>query len=54
VVVVSGERSAPVRREAARMLVRMLPNAELVEVPAGHFAHVEAPDHVAAAIAAIV
>jgi pimeloyl-ACP methyl ester carboxylesterase len=54
VTIVSGERSAPVRREAARMLVRMLPNAELVEVPAGHFAHVEAPEQVAAAIAASV
>jgi 2-(acetamidomethylene)succinate hydrolase len=54
VTVVSGERSAPVRREAALTLVRMLPNAEHVEVPAGHFAHVEAPDHVAAAIAASV
>jgi pimeloyl-ACP methyl ester carboxylesterase len=54
VTVLMGERSAPVRREAAQMLVRMLPNAELIEVPAGHFAHVEAPDHVAAAIASSV
>jgi pimeloyl-ACP methyl ester carboxylesterase len=51
VVVVSGMSSSPVRREAAAALVRMLPNAELVEVGAGHLAHVEAPAEVAAAIA---
>jgi pimeloyl-ACP methyl ester carboxylesterase len=50
-IVLSGERSAPVRRDAARALVRMLPNAELRELPAGHLAHVEAPGPVAAAIA---
>jgi pimeloyl-ACP methyl ester carboxylesterase len=50
-IVLSGERSAPVRREAARSLVRMLPAAELRELPAGHLAHVEAPGPVASAIA---
>jgi pimeloyl-ACP methyl ester carboxylesterase len=54
VTILSGERSAPVRRDAAQTLVGMLPNAELVEVPAGHLAHVEAPGEVAAAIAARV
>ena len=54
VTVISGERSAPVRREAARMLVRMLPEAELLDLPAGHLAHVEVPADVAAAIAASV
>jgi pimeloyl-ACP methyl ester carboxylesterase len=50
-LVLSGERSAPVRREAARALARMLPDAELRELPAGHLAHVEAPAAVASAIA---
>jgi acetyltransferase/esterase len=54
VTVIVGERTAPVRREAAQTLVRMLPNAALIEVPAGHYAHVEAPADVAAAIAASV
>jgi pimeloyl-ACP methyl ester carboxylesterase len=54
VTILTGERSAPVRREAARVLQRMLPNAELAELPAGHLAHVEAPAEVAAAIAASV
>ncbi len=51
VTVVSGTSSSPVRREAAAALARLLPNAELVEVGAGHLAHVEAPGEVAAAIA---
>jgi pimeloyl-ACP methyl ester carboxylesterase len=51
VTVLSGDRSAPVRREAASALVRMLPAAELVHVPAGHLAQVEAPAEVASAIA---
>jgi pimeloyl-ACP methyl ester carboxylesterase len=52
VTVLTGERSAPVRRDAARGLARMLPDAELHELPAGHLAHVEVPSQVAAAIAA--
>lgn len=52
VTVVSGERSAPVRREAAAALTRLLPRAELLELPSGHLAQVEAPGDVAAAIAA--
>ena len=52
VTVLSGERSAPVRREAAESLVRLLPQAELVHVAGGHLLPVEAPSEVAAAIAA--
>jgi pimeloyl-ACP methyl ester carboxylesterase len=54
VTVVSGERSAPVRREAARVLTRMLARADLVQVAAGHLAQVEAPASVADAISARV
>jgi pimeloyl-ACP methyl ester carboxylesterase len=54
VTVVSGSASAPVRRESAAALVRLLPNATLVEVGAGHLAHVEAPGEVAAAISRAV
>jgi pimeloyl-ACP methyl ester carboxylesterase len=54
VTVVSGMGSSPVRRQAAETLSRLLPNARLVEVPAGHLAHVEAPADVAAAIGAAV
>lgn len=50
VTVLSGSSSSPVRREAAAALARLLPDAELVEVGAGHLAHVEAPAEVAAAI----
>jgi pimeloyl-ACP methyl ester carboxylesterase len=52
IAILSGERSAPVRRDAARTLARMLPNAGLIELPAGHLAHVESPAEVAAAIVA--
>ena len=52
--VVSGELSSPVRREAASALVRLLPNAELRPVRAGHLAQVEVPADVADAIAACV
>jgi pimeloyl-ACP methyl ester carboxylesterase len=48
-----GTRSAPVRQEAARALALLLPNARLVELDSGHFAHLERPDDVAAAIAAV-
>ncbi|MEA2449293.1 MAG: hypothetical protein QOG63_1225 [Thermoleophilaceae bacterium] len=51
ITILIGERSAPVRRDAARALAGMLPQAELRELPAGHLAHVEAPAQVAAAIA---
>ena len=50
-ILVSGERSAPVRRQTARALAQMLPNAELRELPSGHLAHVEAAGPVASAIA---
>jgi pimeloyl-ACP methyl ester carboxylesterase len=52
VTVISGDRSAPVRREAAATLARLLPSAELVELPAGHFPQLDAPAALAAAIAA--
>ncbi|MEA2427223.1 MAG: hypothetical protein QOF37_851, partial [Thermoleophilaceae bacterium] len=51
VTIVTGERSAPVRREAASALADLLPNAELVSVAAGHLAHVEAAAEVAGQIA---
>ena len=54
VTVVSGRTSAPIRREAAEALVALLPDADLVRVPAGHLAQIEAPEDVAAAIAARV
>ena len=54
VTVVSGSSSSPVRRESAAALARLLPDAELVEVGAGHLAHVEAPAEVAATIARAV
>jgi pimeloyl-ACP methyl ester carboxylesterase len=54
VTVVSGSSSSPVRRDTAAALVRLLPDARLVEVPAGHLAHVEAPAEVAAAISGAV
>lgn len=54
VTVIGGERSAPVRREATSELVALLPDAELLEVPAGHLAHVEAPEAVAAAVRAVL
>ena len=52
VTVVSGDGSSPVRRDAARVLTGLLPNAQLVSVPGGHLAQVEAPAQVAAAVAA--
>jgi pimeloyl-ACP methyl ester carboxylesterase len=52
VTVAIGERSSPVRRDAARALAGLLANAELIELPAGHFGHVEAAPALAAAIAA--
>jgi pimeloyl-ACP methyl ester carboxylesterase len=52
VVVIAGTRSAPFRRRAAAALAELLPRAKLVEVEAGHLAHVEAPADVARAISA--
>jgi pimeloyl-ACP methyl ester carboxylesterase len=49
--IVSGTRSAAVRREAARALDDLLPNSQFAEVESGHFAHLEQPAAVAAAIA---
>ena len=47
---ISGTRSAPVRQEAARALAELLPAAKLMTVESGHFAHLEQPEAVAAAI----
>jgi pimeloyl-ACP methyl ester carboxylesterase len=49
--VVSGTRSAEVRRAAARALDELLPESRLVEIDSGHFVHLERPDAVAAAVA---
>jgi pimeloyl-ACP methyl ester carboxylesterase len=51
VAVVSGRRSAPVRREAAQALARVL-GCVPVEVDAGHLVPLEAPDAVAGQILA--
>jgi pimeloyl-ACP methyl ester carboxylesterase len=54
VTVVNGLRSGAVRQEATHALAGLLPNARLVDVDSGHFAHLERPDDVAAAIRASV
>jgi pimeloyl-ACP methyl ester carboxylesterase len=51
ITLVSGTRSAPVRQEATRALDQLLPDSRLVELDSGHFAHLEQPEAVAAAIA---
>ena len=50
VTLVAGRRSGP-WAEPARELAQLLPAARLVELDCGHFAHVERPAEVAAAIA---
>jgi pimeloyl-ACP methyl ester carboxylesterase len=50
VTVVTGARSAPVRREAAEALAAMIPGADLTTLDSGHFAQLERPAEVAAAI----
>jgi pimeloyl-ACP methyl ester carboxylesterase len=50
VTIVSGAHSSPVRREAADALAAMIPGAELRTLDSGHFAHLEQPSEVAAAI----
>jgi pimeloyl-ACP methyl ester carboxylesterase len=54
VTLVNGLRSDPVRQEATRALAELLPNARLAELESGHFAHLERPSDVAAAIRASV
>jgi pimeloyl-ACP methyl ester carboxylesterase len=51
VTLLAGTRSAPVRQEATRALGELLPESRLLETDSGHFAHVEQPGAVAAAIA---
>jgi pimeloyl-ACP methyl ester carboxylesterase len=53
VTLVSGTRSAPVRQEATRAVADLVPNARLLEVDAGHFAHLERPADVAGAVTAV-
>jgi pimeloyl-ACP methyl ester carboxylesterase len=48
VTLVSGTRSAPVRRAATRALADLLPSGRLVELESGHFAHLEKPGELAA------
>jgi pimeloyl-ACP methyl ester carboxylesterase len=48
--IVTGTRSARVRREAARALDELLPESRLLEADSGHFVHLERPDVVAAAV----
>jgi pimeloyl-ACP methyl ester carboxylesterase len=50
VAIVSGARSSAVRRAAAEALAAMIPGAVLRTVDSGHFAHLEQPPEVAAAI----
>jgi pimeloyl-ACP methyl ester carboxylesterase len=50
VTLVSGTRSAAVRREVAEALAGMIPGARLEALDSGHFAHLERPSEVAAAI----
>jgi len=47
VTVVSGERSARARRGAAAALAQLLPDAELVELDAGHLVPLEDPNGLA-------
>jgi pimeloyl-ACP methyl ester carboxylesterase len=54
VTLVNGLRSAPVRQESTRALAALLPDARLLDVDSGHFAHLERPGDVAAAIRASV
>jgi pimeloyl-ACP methyl ester carboxylesterase len=54
VTLVNGLRSAPVRQESTRALAELLPNSRLVDLDSGHFAHLERPADVAAAIRASV
>jgi pimeloyl-ACP methyl ester carboxylesterase len=54
VTLVSGTRSAAVRQEATRALADLVPGSSVIDVEAGHFAHLERPGDVAAAIRARV
>jgi pimeloyl-ACP methyl ester carboxylesterase len=54
VALVNGLGSAAVRQESTRALAELLPGARVVDVESGHFAHLERPDDVAAAIRARV
>jgi pimeloyl-ACP methyl ester carboxylesterase len=51
VTLVSGTRSSPVRQDAANALGELLPHSRPIAVDSGHFAHLEQPAAVAAAIA---
>ena len=48
--ILTGARSARVRREAAGALDDLLPSSRLLELESGHFVHLEHPDVVAAVL----
>jgi pimeloyl-ACP methyl ester carboxylesterase len=50
VTLVTGTKSAPVRQDATRALADLLPRSRLVELDSGHFAQLERPAEVAAAV----
>ena len=50
VAIVAGTRSPAVSFEVARALSALLPRADMMELDCGHFAQVERPDEVAAAV----
>jgi pimeloyl-ACP methyl ester carboxylesterase len=50
VAILAGTRSPAVSVEVARALAGLLPRAELAELDSGHFAQLERPDEVAAAL----
>jgi pimeloyl-ACP methyl ester carboxylesterase len=54
VTLICGTRSAAVRQESTRALAGLLPDAQLIELDSGHFAHLERPGDVAGAIRARV
>ena len=54
VTVVSGERSAPAWRGAAAALARLVPDAELVELDAGHLVPMDDPEGLARVVRAAV
>jgi pimeloyl-ACP methyl ester carboxylesterase len=54
IALLSGARSARLYREVGAALAELLPGAKLVDVDAGHLAHVQAPDAIAAQVRALL
>ena len=50
VIVITGTHSTPVNGQVAGAVAELIPNSELVELDSGHYAQLEQPDEVAAAI----